>query len=154
MTAIRAATVDDIDDLLPLLAQLFAQEAEFTPDAGRQRAGLEGILADPAVGRVLVAEDEGRPAAMVVLLYTISTALGGRVAMLEDMIVDRQRRGLGLGRSLLDAALAQADADGCLRVTLLTDPENENAHHLYESAGFNRSRMVVFRRPVPREVAR
>lgn len=143
---IREATVDDIDHLLPLLAQLFAQEAEFTPDADRQRAGLEGVLADPAAGRVLVLEDTGRPAAMVLLLYTISTALGGRVAILEDMIVDQERRGRGLGRSLLDAALRQAEMDGCLRVTLLTDPDNDVAHGLYEAARFKRSRMVVFRR--------
>lgn len=62
---------------------LFEQEKEFSADFVRQKIGLEMIVSDPAVGELLVAErpDKG-VVGMVSLLYTVSTAIGGRVACL------------------------------------------------------------------------
>jgi GNAT superfamily N-acetyltransferase len=82
---------------------------------------------------------------MVNLLYTVSTALGARVAMLEDMVVTRQQRGGGIGTLLLQAAIALARADGCQRITLLTDTDNASAHRFYRRHGFVASPMVPFR---------
>ena len=145
MLTIRSAAERDIPALSRLLAQLFAQEAEFTPDAAAQARGLAAIISDDCAGRILIAEDDGRAVAMVNLLYTISTALGGRVAILEDMVVDVSVRGRGIGSRILTAALETARAGGCLRVTLLTDHDNKRAHSFYECHGFAQSPMVPFR---------
>ena len=143
---VRLAAQDDVELLCRLLAQLFAQEAEFSPDPELQAKGLLLILKGQDVGRILLAESGGQIIGMINLLYTVSTALGGRVALLEDMVVDRNFRGLGVGESLLNAGLDQAQADGCLRVTLLTDQDNGRAHSFYERNGFVRSPMIPFRR--------
>lgn len=145
--SIRSATAADLPALCRLLAALFAQEAEFRPDAARQRAGLEAILADPEAGRILVADAEAGdgPVGMAALLYTVSTALGGRVALLEDMVVAPRARGAGVGGALVEAALRRARADGALRVTLLTDGDNAAAQRFYRRHGFVRSTMVPFR---------
>ncbi|MNC21836.1 hypothetical protein D3C75_698220 [compost metagenome] len=90
---IRLATPADIPALCTLLDQLFAQEAEFTPDRSAQQRGLAAIIDDPAVGEILVTVADTRIVAMVNLLYTVSTALGARVALLEDMVVDTGARG-------------------------------------------------------------
>ncbi|WP_417519818.1 GNAT family N-acetyltransferase [Minwuia sp.] len=145
MTIIRPATPDDLDAMVRLLGHLFAQEAEFAPDPEAQRRGLDLILNDADAGRLLVAERDGRHIGMVGLLYTVSTALGGRVALLEDMVVDPIARGGGTGRALLDGAIAQARADGALRITLLTDGDNAGAQRFYARAGFTRSDMVAMR---------
>jgi len=144
--SIRRATAADLPALCGLLEALFTAEAEFQPDAALQRAGLKAILADPNVGRILVAESEGEPIGMASLLYTVSTALGGRAAFLEDMVVAAPARGAGVGGALVEAALEQARADGALRVTLLTDGDNDGAHRFYRRHGFVRSGMVPFRR--------
>jgi len=143
---VRAAGQHDVEQLCQLLAQLFAQEAEFSPDPELQAKGLLLILKGQDVGRILLVESGGQIIGMINLLYTVSTALGGRVALLEDMVVDRSFRGLGVGERLLNAGLDQARADGCLRVTLLTDQDNGRAHSFYERNGFVRSPMVPFRR--------
>jgi GNAT superfamily N-acetyltransferase len=143
---VRLAGEDDVEQLCQLLGQLFAQEAEFSPAPELQAKGLLLILKGQDVGRVLLAESDGQIIGMINLLYTVSTALGGRVALLEDMVVDGSFRGLGVGRRLLNAGLDQARADGCLRVTLLTDQDNELAHSFYEGNGFVRSPMIPFRR--------
>ena len=82
---------------------------------------------------------------MVNLLYTVSTALGSRVAILEDMVVSPKIRGQNVGSSLIEYALDYARKQGCQRITLLTDSDNIAAHRFYERHGFSRSTMVPFR---------
>ena len=84
---IAVATLHDIPKLCRLLNSLFAQESEFTPNSDAQRNGLAEIISSPEVGDILVARMEGEAVGMLNLLYTVSTALGGRVALLEDMVV-------------------------------------------------------------------
>lgn len=64
-----------------------AQEAEFTPDVEAHTRALSTIIANPDMGSITVAKDQGRVVGMVSLLFTVSTALGERVGLLEDMIV-------------------------------------------------------------------
>ncbi|MCC6074577.1 GNAT family N-acetyltransferase [Pseudomonas sp. GCM10022188] len=144
--AIRLATPNDLPALCALLDQLFAQEAEFCPDRAAQTRGLAAIIADPRVGEILVAVENGRVQAMVNLLYTVSTALGARVALLEDMVVDTEARGGGLGSALLEAAIAHAEQRGCGRITLLTDGDNQAAQRFYRRHGFQSSSMLPMRR--------
>ena len=142
---IRVATLDDVPHLCQLLELLFSQEAEFVPDHALARAGLEQIIAQPERGQILVARDEAAILGMVNLLFTISTALGGRVALLEDMIVHPARRGGGAGSQLLRAAIEAARGAGCRRISLLTDRDNEAAQNFYRKHGFALSDMVTLR---------
>lgn len=139
------ARAEDLPRLVELLGVLFAQEADFTPDPERQRRGLQAILAEPSAGSIHVAREGGAVIGMVVLLHTVSTAEGGRVAWLEDLVVDPSCRGRGVGRLLLRHAIAQARAAGLLRLTLLTDADNERARALYASEGFAGSAMRPMR---------
>jgi ribosomal protein S18 acetylase RimI-like enzyme len=142
---ISRATVEDIPQLCELLALLFDQEAEFRPDRGLQESGLRQIIDFPERGLILALR-EGRAAiGMVNILFTVSTALGGRVAILEDMVVRPDCRSRGAGSMLLEAALSLARSSGCLRVTLLTDAANVAAQRFYRGHGFRRSEMVPMR---------
>ncbi|MCM2331118.1 AraC family transcriptional regulator, regulatory protein of adaptative response / methylated-DNA-[protein]-cysteine methyltransferase [Geopseudomonas sagittaria] len=143
---IRPALPADIPALCALLDQLFAQEAEFTPERAAQQRGLAAIIDDPAVGAILLAVEGERIVAMVNLLYTISTALGARVALLEDMVVDAGARGAGLGSALLEYAIGHARDSGCRRITLLTDGDNAAAQRFYQRHGFGPSPMIPLRR--------
>lgn len=125
---------------------LFEQEKEFSADFVRQKIGLEMIVSDPAVGELLVAErpDKG-VVGMVSLLYTVSTAIGGRVALLEDMVVRPDERGRGCGSSLVEAAMNLARERDCKRITLLTDFDDLAAEKFYQKHGFKLSPMVPLR---------
>ncbi len=142
---ITAATLNDLPALCSLLNALFTQEAEFQPDEAAQRRGLTRIITQPDVGLIVVAREGGQVRGMVNLLYTVSTALGERVALLEDMVVSPSRRGTGLGRQLLQGAIGLARAQGCRRITLLTDGDNVAARRFYEREGFSVSGMVPYR---------
>jgi ribosomal protein S18 acetylase RimI-like enzyme len=149
MTTFSAAQEDDVPALSALLAQLFAQEHEFKPDGGAQRRGLSMIIRNPDQGIILVAREGDAVVAMVNLLYTISTALGERVATLEDMMVSHRCRGTGVGSALLRHAIQHCEDSGIKRITLLTDPDNDTAQRFYEGHGFRRSAMVPMRLHLP-----
>jgi len=91
----EAATVKDLPQLVELLGELFEQEAEFTPDAAKQETALKMILADPRLGKLFVARDGRQVVAMASLLYTVSTAEGGKAALFEDLVVRPDYRKLG-----------------------------------------------------------
>ena len=142
---IGPAQKKELPQLVELLGVLFAQEADFVPDAAKQKRALEAILGDPRIGRIYVAREAGRVVGMVSTLYTISTAEGGKAAWLEDMIVLPERRGQGIGAALLAHAVVGARDEGCLRLTLLSDEDNEQAHAVYAAEGFQFSGMRPMR---------
>jgi len=142
---ITPANISDIPALCELLDILFSQEADFTPDHEAQSRGLARIIGSPDIGLIVVARQDSRVVGMVNLLYTVSTALGDRVALLEDMVVSPSARGSGIGSELLEQAIQLARLNGCKRITLLTDRTNESAQRFYQKHGFGFSAMVPMR---------
>ena len=145
MLKINQAQPVDIPELCRLLAILFKQEKEFQPDSHRQQRGLQLIIENPLLGAIWVARQELQIVGMVSLLYSVSTALGGRVATLEDMLVDTNFRDRQIGSRLLAHAINAACEAGCLRVSLLTDRDNLKAQAFYEKQGFVHSDMQQMR---------
>jgi ribosomal protein S18 acetylase RimI-like enzyme len=145
MIAFDPAREADLPQLVELLGLLFDQEAEFKPDSVKQAAALKLILSDPARGRIYVARDGRQVVAMASLLFTISTAEGGKAAWFEDLVVRPEYRQQGTGEKMLAYVVGQARAEGVLRITLLTDMQNERAQALYRRAGFVGSPMRPMR---------
>jgi ribosomal protein S18 acetylase RimI-like enzyme len=141
----EGASGKDVPQMVALLGKLFDHEAEFTPNAPKQEAALKMILADAKLGRLYVARDGAKVVAMASLLYTVSTAEGGKAALFEDLVVHEDHRQQGIGAKLLEYVIGQARADGVLRLTLLTDMQNEQAQALYRRLGFVGSPMKPMR---------
>jgi ribosomal protein S18 acetylase RimI-like enzyme len=141
----ETATQKDLPRLVELLGILFESEAEFSADAGKQGHALQALLSDPAKGRIFVARDGREVVAMASLLYTISTAEGGKAALFEDLVVAPDHRKRGIGEALLKHVIAHARAEGVLRITLLTDMQNERAQAMYRRVGFVGSPMKPMR---------
>jgi GNAT superfamily N-acetyltransferase len=143
---IRLATKNDISRLCELLDELFSLEKEFISNKKLQEKALIKILEDETIGNIIVSiNEEEKIVAMVNLLYTISTALGERVAILEDMIVSKNFQNKNIGFKLLEFAKKFAKEKGCKRITLLTDNDNLKAHKFYEKSNFQKSNMILFR---------
>lgn len=142
---LTTANAHDIPVLCDLLALLFSQEAEFQPDRSAQERGLREIMSNPASGRILVARAENQVVAMLNLLFSLSTVLGGRVAWLEDMIVLPDWRRQGIGSALLKEGLSSCRKQDCKRISLLTDTDNLAAQAFYRQHGFFMSTMSTMR---------
>jgi molybdate transport system substrate-binding protein len=131
--AIRRATAADSAPARELVHAILA-EYGFTPEPGGTDADLEdlekGFFADGGMFDVAVDPDGGLAACCGMKILA-----GGRLE-LRKMYVRRDRRGQGLGRRLLDRALAWARARGHPRVELETASRLVEAIALYEKAGF------------------
>ncbi|MBV9492124.1 MAG: GNAT family N-acetyltransferase [Verrucomicrobia bacterium] len=146
LTRIEAATLEDLPELAELLMDLFAQEPDFRPDYNTQMRGLRLILEQPNRGRIFVLRGAHHIIAMINLLFTISTAEGGFVMVLEDLVVHRNFRRQGFGGQLLEYAINFAKQKDFLRITLLTDRVScEASLHFFEHHGFHRSEMIPMR---------
>jgi GNAT superfamily N-acetyltransferase len=139
------ARTDELPQLVALLAILFSQEAEFTADYEKQTRALEVLLSDESAGTVYVAREDGQVVAMASLLYTVSTAEGGKAALFEDLVVLPTCRGRGIATALVAFMIAEARRRGVLRLTLLTDMQNERAQEFYRGLGFTDSPMKPMR---------
>lgn len=145
-TTIEFARNDDLPALCALLSELFTLETDFVADRDKQLRGLRLLLETPASGRLFVVRTDTRIVGMANALITISTAQGSPVLLLEDVIVDRRFRGMGLGRQLVEHVCAWARAEGMSRVTLLVDRDNLPAQAFYRNLGFEESAMLVRRK--------
>lgn len=142
---IRDASLNDVPACSDLLGALFLQEADFNPDAEKQSHALRLILNNPSIGKIYCAVTAGSVIGMVSILFTVSTAQGGRAAWLEDLVVQPNYQNKGIGRCLMSAAINGARTAGCSRITVLTDATNSGALRFYERDGFVRSQMIPLR---------
>jgi GNAT superfamily N-acetyltransferase len=139
---ITNATLEDIPALVKLLAALFCIEVDFKADTAKQLQGLTLLIQSPATGVIKVARDaEGFVVGMVSAQLVISTAQGAPSAWVEDMIILEQHRGKGVGKMLLNEALAWAKQKGASRAQLLVDIENEPALGYYQHLGWETTQL-------------
>ena len=118
---LRAGGAADVPALVSIEREAFS-------DAWDARA-FQSLLRAPAV-RLFVLEERGE-----LIGYAVITIVADE-AELANLAVRRDRRGAGLGRRLLDHALAEARAVGAETMFLEVRASNTAARALYASAGF------------------
>lgn len=143
---IRPAVWADLDAMVSLLQTLFAIEEDFSPDPDRQRQGLSYLLDGCGKHRfVLVAEIAERVIAMATVQILISTAQGGAVGLVEDVVVRKECRGRGVGRQLMNTLTAWAAERGLTRLQLLADRGNQPALDFYRKIGWQTTGLIGLR---------
>jgi N-acetylglutamate synthase-like GNAT family acetyltransferase len=143
---VEPATIEDLPALTQLVMDLFAFSGDFTPDHDAQERGLRLILEQPSRGRIFVLRNDHRLIGMVNLLFTISTAMGGFVILMEDVIVHPDHRGQGYGTALLEHVVEFARQKDFKRITLLTDKISAESQHFFQKNQFEYSNMIPMRR--------
>lgn len=142
---IEAATIEDLPQLTELVMSLLGEEEDFTPDRRKQEHGIRLILEQPNRGRIFVLRTDHALIGMVNLLFTISTAEGGFVILMEDVIVHPMHRGQGYGTLLLKHTIQFAREKKFRRITLLTDQISAESQRFFQRHGFQHSHMIPMR---------
>ncbi|MBA2622481.1 MAG: GNAT family N-acetyltransferase [Chthoniobacterales bacterium] len=151
---IEPATFEDLDELSVLLGELFSVESDFCPDKDKQLRGLRLIFEQPNRGRVFVLRCDRAIVGMINLLFTISTAEGGFVMVLEDLVIHKNFQGKGYGSKLLQYAVDFAKQKNFLRITLLTDRPELRSQNFFKRHGFFESSMMPMRILLPKNEGR
>ncbi len=144
---IRPATTADLDALVPLFdgyRGFYDQPSD--PDGARAFLS-DRLTAGESV--VLLAFD-GADAVGFVQLYPAFTSVGmRRIWILNDLFVSPEARRDGVGRALMDAARAHAQATGVRRLVLETGADNVTAQALYDDLGYQPTGSVHLQLDLP-----
>ncbi|MBW9268842.1 MAG: GNAT family N-acetyltransferase [Candidatus Thiodiazotropha sp. (ex. Lucinisca nassula)] len=135
----------DFDKMVDLLRQLFSIEADFNVDPDKQRRGLELLQESEAAEIFVVRSASQEVVAMATLQLVISTAEGGLVAWMEDVVVDADHRGQGVGEFLLSHINRWVESRGIKRVQLVADRDNRSALEFYKKQGWQEINLNVLR---------
>jgi len=134
-TIIRPATRADIPQILTYIRALAAYER--APDAvTATEEGLErdGFGPNP-IYFCLMAVHDGKAAGFAFFFYNYSTWLGRPGIYLEDLFVEPELRGLGIGKALLERVAAIAVEKGCQRLEWAVLDWNTPAIEFYRGMG-------------------
>lgn len=142
---VEPATIEDLPALAELVMDLMSRSQDFTPDRTLQERGLRLILEQPNRGRIFVVRNKDRIFGMVNLLFTISTARGGFVILMEDVVIHPDHRGQGYGAMLVNYVVDFAKRKNFKRITLLTDRMSAEAQQFFKILGFSDSNMIPMR---------
>jgi GNAT superfamily N-acetyltransferase len=133
-TTIRPAARADVPRILEFIRSLAAYErapeAVTATEASLER---EGFGPNPYYF-CLIAEHDGRTAGYALFFYNYSTWVGPGI-YLEDIFVEPELRGLGIGKLLLERVAAIAVEKGCARLQWAVLDWNTPAIEFYRAMG-------------------
>jgi ribosomal protein S18 acetylase RimI-like enzyme len=130
---VRRATREDALAFGRLLSRFNAEFGEETPTAEAIAERAAPLL---EAGQITVLFAGEGPDGFVELRFWPWVYSAGGNAYVEELYVVPERRGEGLGRALLEAALEAARERGAEHIDLTTGESDTAARALYESTGF------------------
>ena len=140
MSATIEIATESTDELVQAMAVLIPQLSKSNPPPSR--TDLNAIIASEA-SVLFIARVNGKIAgALTLATFRIPT---GVRAWIEDVVVDADARGHGVGEALNMAAIAEARSRGAITVELTSRPSREAANRLYQRLGFKARETNVYR---------
>ena len=137
---IRDARPEDLDRLLELYILLEGPYAKGKALTGDKADNLfTRILLDPNQ-QTLVAEDHGEIVGTLVVAILPNLAHGGEpYTVVENVVVDEEYRGEGVGTALMQEAISLAQRAGAYKLALCSNLERGESHAFYRSLGMEQT---------------
>jgi ribosomal protein S18 acetylase RimI-like enzyme len=132
--AVRVAQLADADAIGQLLHDFNEEFSEPTPGPAKLAARVGRLLIQREITVLL---GGAGPYGLAVLRFRPAIWTEALECYLAELYVVPERRGRGLGRALLQAAIECARAQGADRMDLGTGEDDVAARALYESLGFS-----------------
>jgi GNAT superfamily N-acetyltransferase len=132
--AIRCADVVDAEVIGRLLDKFNREFDEPTPGSAALAARVRELITG---GDTVVLLGGQGPDALLVLRFRLAIWSPGLESYLAELYVTPARRGQGLGRALVQAAIDMARARGADTMNIEVDEPDLVARRLYESLGFD-----------------
>jgi ribosomal protein S18 acetylase RimI-like enzyme len=140
MSATIQIATESTDELVHAMAVLIPQLSKSNPPPSRD--DLNAIISSEA-SVLFIARVNGKIAgALTLATFRIPT---GVRAWIEDVVVDADARGHGVGEALNMAAIAEARSRGAITVELTSRPSREAANRLYQRIGFVQRETNIYR---------
>jgi len=131
---IRTATEEDMPDVLRLIRELAEFEKE--PDAVEMTVEVlvESGFGSQPLFTCFVAEYDAKVVGMALVYYRFST-WKGKALYLEDLVVQEDMRGKGIGKALFEKVMTYANNQNAKRVNWVVLDWNTDAVEFYRKSG-------------------
>jgi ribosomal protein S18 acetylase RimI-like enzyme len=142
---VRKAGLEDIESIQAMLSQIDRYHSDLLPAVFRP---VEGARPDDLIESLIREEGSDCFLAMVgaevvgfLDIKELATPdfplfIPSKYALIDNMVVDEDHRGRGIGRLLMERAKAWAGGKGLDRIQLTVWSENESAIRFYRGQGF------------------
>ena len=130
----RMATVEDVSLILYFIKALADYEGMLDQVTATEE-GLKASLFDRRGAEVVIAAYGGKPVGFALFFHNFSTFLGKSGLYLEDLYVEPEARGLGIGKALLQYLAQLAEARGCGRMEWWCLDWNKPSIAFYQQLG-------------------
>jgi ribosomal protein S18 acetylase RimI-like enzyme len=131
----RAAEETDIEWLVGAMRE-FNTIDDYGFDAGIARSALQRFLSDSSLGGLWLIESEGKSIGYVVLSFGYSFEFHGRDAFVDELFIEADYRGRGIGRQAIQFIEEQCKSSGVNALHLEVERTNLAAQALYKKTGF------------------
>jgi ribosomal protein S18 acetylase RimI-like enzyme len=131
--AVRRAELADAEAVGRLMHDFNAEFDEPTPEPAQIAERIRELLAGGDTAILLAGSG---PDGLAILRFRLAITTPGLECYLAELYVVPARRGHGLGRALMNAAIDEARARGADYMDLGTSEDDVAARALYESLGF------------------
>ncbi|MDO8561863.1 MAG: GNAT family N-acetyltransferase [bacterium] len=133
---LKTANSSALADIRNLLNQLSESNKKVTP------ASLKKVLKHPDI-EIWVARDGARIVGMATLV--VMHKLYATASDVEDVVVDENYRGHGLGKALMKKLMERARARRASCIALTSNPSRTAANAMYQKLGFKKRETNVYR---------
>jgi len=134
---LKETTIDALDGINNLLPQLSSSAQNISIERLS-----ELVLSDNSI--IFLGFDESGQILGMLSLIIVKIPTGNK-AWIEDVVVDQNARGKGLGKSLMNHALEDAKKRGVKSIDLTSRPSRESANMLYQNLGYEIRQTNVYR---------
>ncbi|UPG85592.1 GNAT family N-acetyltransferase [Luteibacter aegosomatis] len=141
---IRAAAVDDADDIARWNIAMAWETERKTLDPDTIGRGVRAVFAEPRRGFYLVAERDGAAVGCLLVTYEWSDWRCGDFWWIQSVYVAPEARRGGVFRSLYESVRSKAEAAGAVGVRLYVETENERAQATYRGLGMERCHYYMY----------
>lgn len=136
MLTFEKLTFENIDTIVAMMQDFYAIDG-YDIDAQVSQENFKTFLDDERLGQSWLIKENDLVLGYIIVVYFFSFEFKGRVALLDELYLNADARGKGVGRKSVEFVKEYVQNQGCKLVLLEVEPHNIPAQKLYESQGFD-----------------
>ena len=129
------ATPQDLPRLIEWRRQMWCGDPT-QREQSEAEAAMRSLIEDQTLGRLWFIRNDDRPVGFVALVFSFSLEFGGRVAFIDELFIDENFRGKGIGQRAVDLIIDEARRLNVRNLLLEVNELNLPARRIYERAAF------------------
>ena len=153
MLNVRLAVPSDRDEAIRLARGLLIELGGNPAPPDALSGVFDGLTVGGDAGFIVIAEEDGKAVAVCTASFATALRTAGRYVILQEMYVEPESRGSGVGRAVINFALEHAAACGCRVVELGAPPERATPDRVLPAGGFRehwrKTPLADSRQPLP-----